>query len=197
VRNTDPVDISLVKEVLSPTRLLILLELSAGEKSLTELARSLGLSPSTIHYHLTKLSKLGLVRTTRTERVGNLVVKYYGVIEDLNVLEAGKLPKSVSKRVIIPCLAAFLAKALEMAVRRRGATGFAKLLVLNLDREQVERINEEVSKVLELARSLSEHAERGDTVMLLSIVTMAQPGKEGGAGRLEDGPAAPRKTRHA
>lgn len=51
----------------SPTRLLIMLFLmSKGSASLTEIAKFLGLAPSTIDAHLRKLEELGYIKRRKT-----------------------------------------------------------------------------------------------------------------------------------
>jgi len=166
---------ALIKEIFSPTRLLILLELSMGEKTLTQLAKKLGLAPSTMCYHLRKLEKLGLVSVSRTVQRGNLITKYYKVAKELEVLTRN-MPNKDSRKLIIPCITTFLAKALEKALRiRKSSFGAVNLLILNLDREDAAEITHQLQNLLERAKELSKKAKKGDTEMIISITALAYP----------------------
>ncbi len=125
------IDLDLIKEVFSSTRLLILLELALGEKSLIKLAKKLNLSPSTIHYHITKLLKLGLIEVSKVERKGNIIVKYYRAVDEFPELSVKdrKTSKEVAKRIVLPCMIAFLTKILERVMKLKGISGSVGLLM--------------------------------------------------------------------
>ncbi len=57
----------------------ILRLLAEREMTVTELARSLGISKATVSHHLEKLQREGLVRVSREERVKNFVRRFYTV----------------------------------------------------------------------------------------------------------------------
>src|SRR2546425_12647326 len=77
-RKTD-VDVSRrqVKILSDPTRLRILSILFDRPASISGLAKALVLTPATVHHHIARLRKAGLIRTTRTEMRGNLAETYY------------------------------------------------------------------------------------------------------------------------
>jgi len=66
-----------VKILSDPTRLRILSMLFEREMSISGLAKALGLTPATVHHHIARLRKAGLIRPTRTEMRGNLAERYY------------------------------------------------------------------------------------------------------------------------
>jgi DNA-binding transcriptional ArsR family regulator len=55
----------------------ILKKLAEQELSISDIARSLGMNPGSVHYHLKELEKHGLVRQTRDEIKGGIVKKFY------------------------------------------------------------------------------------------------------------------------
>jgi len=63
---------------LDETRRKMAIEMAREPKTLTQLAKNLGKTPATIHYHINKLSKAGIVKLVKTRIVNNnLVEKYY------------------------------------------------------------------------------------------------------------------------
>ena len=66
-----------VKTLSDPSRLRILSMLFDKEASITGLAKALGLTPATVHHHINRLRKAGLIRRTRTVMRGNLAETYY------------------------------------------------------------------------------------------------------------------------
>lgn len=66
-----------IKILSDPTRLRILTMLFEQERSISGLAKALGLTPATVHHHMGLLLGAGLIRPTRGEIRGNLVEKYY------------------------------------------------------------------------------------------------------------------------
>lgn len=51
--------------------------LLSGPMTATQVAKTLGMAPSKIHYHLTELERVGLVKVAYTRQRGNLVERYY------------------------------------------------------------------------------------------------------------------------
>jgi len=68
----------------------ILLTLAASERSLGDLAGSLGLSLSLLHYHVGRLRKLGLVKLVREDRRPGRPVKRYRAVARAFFLPAAK-----------------------------------------------------------------------------------------------------------
>jgi DNA-binding transcriptional ArsR family regulator len=51
--------------------------LLSGPMTATQVAKALGMAPSKIHYHLTELERVGLVKVAYTRQRGNLLERYY------------------------------------------------------------------------------------------------------------------------
>ncbi|HKZ48994.1 MAG TPA: winged helix-turn-helix domain-containing protein [Thermoplasmata archaeon] len=73
------VDERQIKVLSNPVRLQILALLFEEERTLSQIAAKVELTPATIHHHLTRLLRAKLIRHTRSVRKGNLVEKYYTV----------------------------------------------------------------------------------------------------------------------
>src|SRR5262245_51941050 len=65
-----------------PLRRRLVLELAGRERALAELAASTGLDLKRVHYHVTALQKLGLVRVTRKQARAGRAIKFYRTVAD-------------------------------------------------------------------------------------------------------------------
>jgi DNA-binding transcriptional ArsR family regulator len=71
-------DPQLIKCLLDETRRKMIIEMMKEPKTLSQMAEKLGKTPATIHFHISKLSKVGIVKLVETKTVNNnLVEKYY------------------------------------------------------------------------------------------------------------------------
>jgi DNA-binding transcriptional ArsR family regulator len=71
-------DVKLARIFMSQTRGAILKEMAVQPRSISQLARTLGISPPAVHYHIKILERAGLIAVTRVETVrNNLVEKFY------------------------------------------------------------------------------------------------------------------------
>jgi DNA-binding MarR family transcriptional regulator len=66
-----------IRLIFSEKHNKILKKLAESEQSISDIARSLGFNPGSVHYHLKELEKQGLVRQVRQEIKGGIVKKYY------------------------------------------------------------------------------------------------------------------------
>jgi DNA-binding transcriptional ArsR family regulator len=73
------VTIDQLKVLSDPSRLQILAMLFDEERTLSQLAAAMDITPATVHHHMGQLLRAGLIRHTRVEVKGNLVEKYYTV----------------------------------------------------------------------------------------------------------------------
>lgn len=71
-------DVGLARIFMSQTRGEIIKELAIGPRSISQLARTLGISPPAVHYHIKILLKAGMIAVTRVETIrNNLEEKFY------------------------------------------------------------------------------------------------------------------------
>jgi len=165
-----------LREVFSPTRMLILFELAMGERSLTELSKRLGLAPSTIHYHLKRLEKLGLIEVSRVEQRGNVLVKYYRASEDILVLGRSIPRKSMSElsRYIAPCIAMMMLKIIEKVASRRRGIGALDVVIVRLDSEQAKKVIHELQGMISRVKELEKESQRRDYLLAIALTAVAQ-----------------------
>lgn len=73
------VTVDQLKVLSDPSRLRMLTLLMEREMSISGIAKTLDLSPPTVHHHINQLLAAKLIEPTRNEIRGNLVEKYYRI----------------------------------------------------------------------------------------------------------------------
>jgi len=75
----EPVNVTVdqLKVLSDPSRLRILTLLLERDMSISGIAKSLDLTPATVHHHINQLLQAKLIEVSKTEIRGNLVEKYY------------------------------------------------------------------------------------------------------------------------
>lgn len=96
----------------------IVLEVVADERSLQDLADATGLSLSLLHYHVTRLRRLGLVKVVRHDRRAGRAVKRYRA-----VARRFLVPAHLAKDTRSEALARELRAGLERDLATRDAAG--------------------------------------------------------------------------
>ncbi len=71
-----------IKVLSNASRLQIMALLLEEEKTISELAEEIGITPQTTHHHVHQLLDSGLIHVCREETEGNIVKRYYGVEEE-------------------------------------------------------------------------------------------------------------------
>ncbi|MBS3817413.1 MAG: winged helix-turn-helix transcriptional regulator [Candidatus Thermoplasmatota archaeon] len=71
-----------IKVLSNSSRLQIMALLLEEEKTISELAEEIGITPQTTHHHVHQLLDSGLIHVCREETEGNIVKRYYGVEEE-------------------------------------------------------------------------------------------------------------------
>ncbi len=71
-----------IKVLSNASRLQIMALLLEEEKTISELAEEIGITPQTTHHHVHQLLDAGLIHVSREETLGNIVKRYYDVEEE-------------------------------------------------------------------------------------------------------------------
>ena len=173
---------SQIKILSDPSRLKILAMLFERQASISGLAKALGLTPATVHHHVDRLRKAGLIRPTRTELRGNLVETYYEMpakgIDSMKVWNDLKDEEKVAYRLaVLGMLKGMIDEAFH-AIQDRGTVEWevGRLLFYRLPWrrdaiQQVEEILDETKR--RLARLEEKYAsEPGGRQMSVVITTL-------------------------
>ena len=139
-----------VKTLSDPSRLRILSMLFDKEASITGLAKALGLTPATVHHHINRLRKAGLIRRTRTVMRGNLAETYYEMpakgIDSSSVWNRLKDTEKVAYRLaVLGMLKGMINDSLK-AIQERGTVEWevGRLLIYRLPwrRDAIQQVEE-------------------------------------------------------
>ncbi len=71
-----------IKILSNASRLQVMALLLDGERSISELAEEIGITPQTVYHHIHKLIDAGLIHVSREVMCGNLMKRYYAVEEE-------------------------------------------------------------------------------------------------------------------
>lgn len=122
------VSVAQIRVLSDPSRLRILAMLFQREMSISGLARSLGLTPATVHHHVRRLLAAGLIKPTRREIRGNLVEKYYTMpakdIETAAAWEELRDSDKVAYRLAVLGMLKGMINDAMKAIQRRGTVEF-------------------------------------------------------------------------
>jgi DNA-binding transcriptional ArsR family regulator len=169
-----------VKVLSGPTRLRILSMLFEREASISGLAKALGLTPATVHHHVTRLRKAKLIRPTRSEMRGNLAETYYEMpAKGINSVVWNRLTdeeKVAYRLAILGMLKGMINNSME-AIQARGTVEWevGRLLFYRLPWrrdaiQQVEEVLQEAKK--RLARLQESWAEETGAGRIAVVITM-------------------------
>jgi len=75
-----------------PLRRRLVLTFAGGDRSLADVARHTGLDLKRLHYHVTALGKLGLVKIARRQRRAGRPIKFYRAVADAFFVPADVAP---------------------------------------------------------------------------------------------------------
>ncbi len=71
-----------IQTLSNASRLQVMALLLEGERSISELAEEIGITPQTVYHHVHILMDAGLIHISREEICGNLVKRFYAVEEE-------------------------------------------------------------------------------------------------------------------
>jgi len=160
-----------IKVLSDPSRLRILTMLFEREASITGLARALGLTPATVHHHVTRLRQAGLIRPTRQETRGNLVETYYEMpakgIDSSKVWDELKDEDKVAYRLAVLGMLKGMINAAMSAIHERGTVewevGRLELYRLPYRRDAIQQVEEIMQDARRRLERLEAKYESGET----------------------------------
>ena len=145
---------------LSGTKIAILLRLAEKPASISELAKELGLRPSTIHHHIRELAEAGLIEVVGTEIRRNTVVKLYGVPESAKKRLERVLEESPQ------AIVESLARSLDEASR---GLRVVRVCMARVPASRLSEVVEEFEGIVERVRSLEKECREGECVRIAML----------------------------
>lgn len=163
--------------ILDPKRRRMLVAFMAGERSMAEVARSLGMPINSLHHHVQAFVRQGLIAVTREQRRAGRPIRFYRAAGN-----AFLVPASAMRSRPGDALAAELRSALDEAERR---SGYGDLLLFlddegrpRMERGQAEAPSDasELWRVLHLDRRAARRLAREVKAVLARYDETSGPG---------------------
>ncbi len=167
-----------IKVLSNASRLQVMALLLEEERTISELAEEIDITPQTAHHHVHKLLDAGLIHTSREETNGNIVKRYYAVEEEWLDSSAvwDELPLEDKKKYKIAALGTIKGMVnrgikylqdCESIDHEVGWVHFDKIPYTEENVDEVEKIFEETSEKLEKLKD--EEAEEEITIVVSTL----------------------------
>lgn len=145
---------SQVKAYVHPTRIAILRMLAAKKRTVSSVAKELGVHPANITHHFKLLEKVGLIRLVERRDIGKNIEKYYRSVAQNFVVSLEKPGKTNKKVLALSILRNDLSTAIS-TVRRDEKHDIITLIkiakILPRDVKQLQK------KIMKLIREFSRY----------------------------------------
>ncbi len=104
---------SQIKAYVHPTRIVILRMLAARKRTVSSVARELGVHPANITHHFKLLEKVGLIKLVEKRDIGKNIEKYYRSIAHNFLVNVEKTAKTNRKALALSILRNDLSTAIS------------------------------------------------------------------------------------
>ena len=108
---------SQIKAYVHPTRIAILRMLAAKKRTVSNVAREIGVHPANITHHFKLLEKVGLIRLVERRDIGKNIEKYYRAIAHNFVVNVDRQTKSNKQALELSILRNDLSTAISTVKR--------------------------------------------------------------------------------
>jgi DNA-binding transcriptional ArsR family regulator len=161
-----------LKAILDPTRLKMLYKLKEP-RTVKQIADSLGVDHHALYHHMGVLEKAGLVKLDRKVQKGNLVEKYYSLVEDAMRFRLDLLPQELSSN-LVENLIQTTYRDYSQAVESHDEPVKAGAMRLSIEvpKGKLKEINEKVRKLVEELRDkiIEMEQEGSDSSYAITVI---------------------------
>jgi DNA-binding transcriptional ArsR family regulator len=137
-----------LKAILDPMRLKMLYKLKVP-RTVKQIADSLGVDHHALYHHMNVLEKAGLVKLDKRLQKGNLVEKYYRLVDDAMRFKLDLMPKELGQNLVENFIqSTYKDYSKEVESHDRHIKAGAMKLVIEVPKEKLAEINEKVQKLI-------------------------------------------------
>ncbi len=137
-----------LKAILDPTRLNMLYKLKTPH-TVKQIADALGVDHHALYHHMSVLEKAGLVKLDKKVQKGNLVEKYYRLIEDAMRFKLDLMPKELSQNLIANLIQATYNDYSKSVESNEGSVkAGAMKLGIEVPKDKIGDISEKVQELI-------------------------------------------------
>jgi DNA-binding transcriptional ArsR family regulator len=157
---------SQIKAYVHPTRIAILRMLAAKKRTVSTVARELGVHPANITHHFKLLEKIGLIKLVERRDIGKNIEKYYRSIAHNFVVSADESTKFNKQALELSILRNDLSTAISTVKREDKHKVIA---VIKITRILPRDVNMLQKKIMKLIREFSRYDSAKGRAYTLNI----------------------------
>lgn len=139
---------SQVKAYVHPTRIAILRMLAAKKRTVSNVARELGVHPANITHHFKLLERVGLIRLVERRDIGKNIEKYYRSVARNFVVSFDKPGKSSKKVLALSILRNDLSTAISTVRRDDQHKVIALIKIARILPDDVKSLQKKIMKLI-------------------------------------------------
>jgi DNA-binding transcriptional ArsR family regulator len=137
-----------LKAILDPTRLKMIYQLKTP-KTVKQIADNLSVDHHALYHHMTVLEKAGLVKLDKKIQKGNLVEKYYRLIEDAMRFRLDLFPKELSQNLVANLIqTTYKDYSKQLEKSEESVKAGAMKLLIEVPKERVAEVSERVQELM-------------------------------------------------
>ena len=139
---------SQIKAYVHPTRIAILRMLAAKKRTVSNVAREIGVHPANITHHFKLLEKVGLIRLVERRDIGKNIEKYYRSVARNFVVSFDKPGKSNKKVLALSILRNDLSTAISTVRRDDQREVIALIKIARILPHDVKPLQKKIMKLI-------------------------------------------------
>ena len=157
---------SQIKAYVHPTRIAILRMLADRKRTVSSVAKELGVHPANITHHFKLLEKVGLIKLVEKRDIGKNIEKYYRSIAHNFVVTVGKSTKSNKQALELAILRNSLSTAISTVKRNDKHEVIAVIKIARILPRDMKLLQK---KIMKLIREFSRYDSTSGRVYTLNI----------------------------
>ena len=147
-----------IKAYVHPTRIAILRMLTAKKRTVSNVAKELGVHPANITHHFKLLEKVGLIKLVERRDIGKNTEKYYRSIAINFVVNPGKTTKSNKQALELSILRNHLSTAIGTVKKDGKHDVIAVIKIARITPSDMKSLQRKIMKLIrEFSRYDSPH----------------------------------------
>ena len=157
---------SQIKAYVHPTRIAILRMLAAEKRTVSNVAKELGVHPANITHHFKLLEKVGLIKLVERRDIGKNIEKYYRATAHNFVVSTDRSTKSNKQVLELSILRNDLSTAIKTVKRKTKQEVIAVIKIARILPDDIKPLQR---KILQLIREFSQCDSANGTAYTLNI----------------------------
>ena len=138
-----------IKAYVHPTRIAVLRMLAVKKRTISSVARELGVHPANITHHFKLLEKVGLIKLVEKRDIGKNIEKYYRAIAHNVVVNADRQTKSNKQALELSILRNDLSTAISTVKRNDENEVIAVIKIARILPNHLKSLQKKIIKLIQ------------------------------------------------